>query len=151
MPKRRRNTNSTFCFFFSILLQLDDITVTLSFLECSFYMVLDKVDRSQGYIGVGKCDRSLPKSWYRFQGRAGKQMPQSCVPKHRCGTHAPGWLDGRHPKVSEGVVKRKVCFHWFQSCCRYSTFIRVRNCGAFYVYELDSTSHCWLRYCGDRM
>ncbi|XP_020618027.1 uncharacterized protein LOC110055930 isoform X3 [Orbicella faveolata] len=119
--------------------------------ECTFYQVLDRRDRAQGYIGVGKCDISLAKAWYRFKGRAGKQMPQSCVPKHRCGTHAPGWLDGQHPTMSEGAVKRKVCFHWSNSCCRYSSSIRVRNCGAFYVYELDSTGFCSLRYCGDRM
>jgi len=122
-----------------------------AFLECTFYQVLDRRDRAQGYIGVGKCDISLAKAWYRFKGRAGKQMPQSCVPKHRCGTHAPGWLDGQHPTMSEGAVKRKVCFHWSNSCCRYSSSIRVRNCGAFYVYELDSTGFCSLRYCGDRM
>lgn len=137
--------------FTILLLNWMMLLLLRSFLECSFYMVLDTLDRSQGYIGVGKCDISLAKSWYRFQGRAGMQMPQSCVPKHRCGTHAPGWLDGSHPKVSEGAVKRKVCFHWSQSCCRFSTYIRVRNCGAFYVYELDSTGFCSLRYCGDRM
>lgn len=124
---------------------------TVCFLECSFYKVLDNLDRSQGYIGIGKCDRSLLKGWYRFQRQAGKQMSQSCVPKQRCGTDAPGWLAEGHPKKSDGAVKRKVCFHWSYSCCRFSSYIRVRNCGAFYVYELDSTRFCSLRYCGDGM
>ena len=76
-------------------------------------------------------------------------MPDSCVPRQRCGTHAPGWLSGEHPTVAEGAVERKVCFHWTSGCCQLSTNIRVRNCGAFYVYRLNPPPACSLRYCGD--
>ena len=77
-------------------------------------------------------------------------MPDTCVPKQRCGTHAPGWLSGGHPTVAEGAVKRKVCFHWSSGCCQFSSNIQVRNCGAFYVYKLSPPPACSLRYCGDR-
>lgn len=150
VAKRKRNTSSTFNNIqHSVVTRLT--VVLLAFLECSFYKVLDELDRAQGYIGVGKCDRSLLKGWYRFQRHAGKQMPQSCVRKQRCGTDAPGWLAEGHPKKRDGAVKRKVRFHWSYSCCRFSSYIRVRNCGTFYVYELDSTRFCSLRYCGDGM
>ena len=75
-------------------------------------------------------------------------MPTSCVAKNRCGTHAPGWLNGQHPKVEEGVVTRQVCFHWGDNCCNWSNNVKVRNCGEFYVYELRKTPQCQLRYCG---
>ena len=120
------------------------------FSECLHYKNLTKFDRAKGYKGVAKCDRSLSRGWYRFQGLAGKQMPDACVPKQRCGTHAPGWLRGGHPTVTEGAVKRKVCFHWSSGCCQLSTNIRVRNCGAFFVYKLSPPPACSLRYCGDR-
>ncbi|XP_078357600.1 uncharacterized protein LOC144642507 isoform X1 [Oculina patagonica] len=127
------------------------LTPNPQFPECLHYKVLDESDRAQGYRrGVGKCDRTLSKGWYRFQGRAGKQMPDACVPKRRCGTRAPGWLSGGHPTVAQGAVQRTVCFHWRRSCCYWSTSIRVRNCGSFYVYELPPTPYCRLRYCGDR-
>ena len=119
------------------------------FSECVHYKSLTKFDRAKGYMGADNCDRSLSRGWYRFQGLAGKQMPDSCVPKHRCGTHAPGWLRGGHPTVAEGAVRRKVCFHWTSGCCQFSTNIRVRNCGAFYVYRLNPPPVCILRYCGD--
>ena len=77
-------------------------------------------------------------------------MPDSCVDKYYCGTHAPGYLTGGHPTVAQGIVSRKVCFHWSSSCCQWSQYIRVRNCGAFYVYELSKPPVCNLRFCGDR-
>ncbi|EDO26526.1 predicted protein, partial [Nematostella vectensis] len=74
-------------------------------------------------------------------------MPTSCVLEKRCGTHAPGWMVGAHPTVAQGLVTRKVCYHWTKNCCRWSNYIKVRNCGAFYVYQLPKTPVCWLRYC----
>ncbi len=126
--------------------------IVLSFFSgCFNFTILNEFDRAKGYKGViNKCDRSLLKGWYRFLGLAGKQMPDACVAIERCGTRAPGWLSGGHPTVAQGVVQRRVCFHGSYSCCRLSTSIRVRNCGAFYVYELTPTPGCYMRYCGDR-
>ncbi|XP_078356255.1 transmembrane protease serine 9-like isoform X2 [Oculina patagonica] len=126
-------------------------TTPVSALECSNYKSLNENDRSKDYKGVIKCDRaSFVKQWYRFEGGAGTHMPDKCVPTYYCGTHAPGWLSGAHPTVAEGAVQRKVCFHWTSNCCKWSTDIRVRNCGAYYVYELPPTQYCNLRYCGDK-
>ena len=97
-----------------------------------------------------KCDKNdLNPGWYRFTAGAGDKMPTSCPPKNRCGTHAPGWLNGNHPTVAEGIVTRQVCYHWSSSCCNWKNNIRVKNCGAFYVYELKKPPTCWLRYCGE--
>lgn len=81
-------------------------------------------------------------------GLAGDRMPDTCVPSYHCGTHAPGWLRGVHPEVSEGVVSRTVCFTWCNKCCRWRSRILVRNCGDFYVYKLQRAPKCKLRYCG---
>ena len=109
-----------------------------------------------GYTGQKpvRCDRNdiTPGSWYRFTGAAGDRMPTKCPKILRCGTHAPGWLNGSHPSVADGIVTRKVCFHWSNKCCRWSNNIRVKNCGAYYVYELQKPAlgkACSLRYCGE--
>ena len=94
------------------------------------------------------CDGNLATKWYRFSAAAGEVMPDSCVPTWRCGTHAPGWLNGKHPTEAEGVVSRQVCYHWISKCCNWKNNIRVRNCGGFYVYELTKPPACHLRYCG---
>ena len=83
-------------------------------------------------------------------GDAGTKIPNSCVPTQRCGTHAPGWMQGEHPKKEDGVVSRKVCFHWSGNCCRWSVMIQVRNCGGHYVYKLEKPPACFLRFCGDK-
>lgn len=88
-------------------------------------------------------------SWYRFTGEAGDRMPTQCVPRRHCGTHAPGWLQGSHPLVGEGVVKRTVCFSWRWDCCFWKQEVSVRNCGGFYVYRLQPPPVCRLRYCGN--
>ena len=75
-------------------------------------------------------------------------MSNECVPPYHCGTHAPGWLLGAHPEVSDGVVTRTVCFSWRNKCCRWRSQISVRNCGDFYVYKLQRAPKCKLRYCG---
>lgn len=54
-----------------------------------------------------------------------------------------------HPTVAEGIVSRQVCFHWSGNPCKWSRFIRVRNCGKYYVYLLFETPTCYLRYCGN--
>ena len=99
-----------------------------------------------------QCDqrhlKPLP-AWYRFTGVAGDRMPTYCVPKLRCGTHAPGWLNGSHPSVKEGIVTRRVCYHWGSRCCNWQNKIQIKNCGAFYVYRLVKPPVCWLRYCGN--
>ena len=121
--------------------------------ECSDYKVINDTTRSKElYGGPDKRDhvnRDFPTAgnWHRFMGEAGTVMPTSCVTMHHCGTHAPGWLEGSHPIVDKGAVTRKVCFHWTSNCCTWSTNIKVRNCGEFYVYKLEDTPVCRLRYC----
>ena len=51
--------------------------------------------------------------------------------------------------MAEGVVTRDVCYHWKSGCCQWTNNIQVKNCGAFYVYELQKTPVCFLRYCGE--
>ena len=121
--------------------------------ECKNYKRLDDNTRSvenkrQSYT----CDKSsqiADNTWYRLVGGSGTQLPTTCVPKLRCGTHAPGWIQGGHPSVADNVVKRKVCFHWSGNCCRWNRQIEVRNCGNFYVYKLMKPPVCHLRYCGE--
>lgn len=97
-----------------------------------------------------KCDgKDLPPGWYRFQGAAGYRMADKCIPMFRCGTDAPGWLSGTHPTVAEGLVTRNVCYNWHSNCCNLNNTIRVRNCGAYFVYELSYTPTCPARYCGN--
>lgn len=77
-------------------------------------------------------------------------MPTSPVPKNHCGTHATGWLNGQHPSKDEGAVSRKVCFHWSSRICNWQVNVKVRNCGAYFVYYLPKTPGCWFRYCGNK-
>ena len=117
---------------------------------CHNYTVLSEADRAQGHISSNyRSDRSdLVPGWYRFQGAAGDRMADKCVPMDHCGTQYPGWLSGAHPTVAEGVVIRRVCLSAEKCCYRYLN-IRLKNCGAYFVYALPRLYYSPSRYCGN--
>ncbi|CAH3143575.1 unnamed protein product, partial [Pocillopora meandrina] len=87
--------------------------------ECNQQKILNDSDRHSDFgRGDRKCDNHLTEDWYRFSAGAGTSIPTHCLPHHRCGTDLPGWMDGAHPTVDEGVVSRKVCFHGYE-CNQY--------------------------------
>jgi len=119
---------------------------------CKNYTVLSEADRAQGNAKSphNKSDSSLGTGWYRFQGAAGDRMPDKCVLGYRCGTEYPGWLNGAHPTVAEGVVYRTVCYNQgYIDCCGFINIIRAKNCGSYYVYELQRIPWSDTRYCGN--
>lgn len=135
--------NVDLLFFFTLFLVIP---------ECFQYKSLNGFDRRRDYDKYSrsgkKCDKDLTEDWYRFYGGAGTVMASSCVPTHRCNTDLTGWMEGSPPTVDEGVVRRKVCFHGYGSCCYKNVEINVRNCGPFYVYRLKKPTVCNSRYCG---
>ena len=72
---------------------------------------------------------------YRFVGAAGTRMPTTRVPAFRCGTDWPGWLDGAHPTVEDGKVKRTVCFGDRFTGYKSSNTISVKNCASYFIYD----------------
>jgi len=119
---------------------------------CHNYTVLSEADRAQGHISRDYgSDYNLVPGWYRFQGAAGDRMADKCIATDHCGTEYPGWLNDTHPKVAEGVVIRRVCFSGHSKCCYWYQNIRVKNCGAYFVYALPRLHyHRSSRYCGNR-
>ena len=117
---------------------------------CTNYTVLSEADRAQGNAQPphNRNDSGLVTGWYRFQGAAGDRMPDKRVLRYRCGTWNPGWLNGSHPTVAEGVVTRAVCYSHYNGCCWFSNTIKVKNCSSYYVYELHRTPR-YFRYCGN--
>ncbi|XP_068734085.1 peroxidasin homolog isoform X2 [Montipora capricornis] len=80
-------------------------------------------------------------------GDSGDQIPERCVPIDRCGTRAPGWLNGTHPSVQDGLQTAQVCYHWNNDCCQWKSNIKIRNCSSYFVYQLVKHPACNLRYC----
>ena len=121
---------------------------------CNNYKVLSEANRAQGHIVITasnyRCDRDdLVPGWYRFQGAAGDRMADKCVPENHCGSRSPGWLFGAHPSIAEGVATRRVCVSSPYTCCNSQKNSRIRNWGAYFVYELPRPFYCPLRYCSN--
>ena len=118
---------------------------------CYHYKNLSDANRKISYVpphGSELCDKQLPFGWYRFVGASGTKMPTTRVPAYRCGTDWPGWLNAAHPTVEDGEVLRSVCFSDRYTGCKYSKDISVKTCGTYFIYKLQKTPICSLRYCG---
>uniref|UniRef100_A0A3Q2DLH4 UMOD/GP2/OIT3-like D8C domain-containing protein n=1 Tax=Cyprinodon variegatus TaxID=28743 RepID=A0A3Q2DLH4_CYPVA len=98
-----------------------------------------------------KCDKNINwDGWYRFYlNQISASIPEHCVEKNRCGTHAPLFITEPHPSLINEIVTRNVCNHWSSSCCQFpSHTIMVKLCPAnFYIYKLQKPSVCSLAYC----
>ena len=79
---------------------------------------------------------------------AGVQMAFKPLTSGQCATVVTGWLSSAPPNMADGIVSGKVCFHWRSEACKWSQDIKVRNCGRFYVYKLQPTFGCPMRFCG---
>ena len=116
--------------------------------ECTSYTEISDRNRRAFFLGGSSCDSGIVKNWYRFKlPGANIRMAESCIPKQRCNTQAVGWLRTKHPRVADGIVNGDVCFHWQNNCCLWRNSIRIRNCDGYFVYELQPTPTCTLRYC----
>ncbi|KAF7705339.1 hypothetical protein HF521_020625 [Silurus meridionalis] len=120
---------------------------------CKNYKSLNQDWRATNYTTKKvSCDRNVQwKGWYRlfYRGKS-IQMPELCVKKEHCGTHAPLWLVGGHPRKRDGIVTRKVCGHWGNNCCAFkSPPIQVKACKNYYVYKFVQPLTCHLAYCAD--
>ena len=116
--------------------------------QCTSYVTVTDATRNIAYAGSSTCDSGLATNWYRLMGAAGTMMPTTPPPYSRCGTDAPGWLNGAHPTVPGDNVARTVCFNWSGNTCMWSRSIQVTNCNGFYVYQWGPSPVCNLRYCG---
>ncbi|XP_063416011.1 uncharacterized protein LOC134697657 [Mytilus trossulus] len=98
-----------------------------------------------GITGSAISDDRLATGWYRSNLTAGSDMTKDCPLLMRCGTTFPIWLNGTIPAVSDGEVERSVCkLSVSGSCCdsSYDTSsltIKIKNCGDFRVYYLDTS------------
>ncbi|MCI4384306.1 hypothetical protein PGIGA_G00037140 [Pangasianodon gigas] len=121
---------------------------------CYSYKSLNQDWRATNYsTRQVSCDRNVRwNGWYRlfYRGKS-IQMPELCVKRERCGTHAPLWLVGGHPRKRDGIVTRKICGHWNNNCCAFqSPPIQVKACqGNYYVYKFVQPLACHLAYCAD--
>ena len=133
------------------------------------YMVLDDVTRNIDYGGGNYCDKAgrwespdwHGSGWYRMKEPAGTRMPESDPGGDHCGTSASIWFNGTHPTAIGETIQGISCASHFRGSCYAREFIKIKNCGSFYLYYLPNSgtgssdahpsptdgSGCTRRYC----
>nr|XP_049576243.1 uncharacterized protein LOC125968838 [Syngnathus scovelli] len=127
---------------------------------CESYTVLNDDWRSTQFrynnSNQVKCDRNVQwRGWYRLVlGHNSARIPDRCIEKNMCGTHAPLWITEPHPTQSNVIASRTVCNAWSGECCHFPSHnIHVKLCSTassrYYVYKLVKPSTCALGYCAE--
>ncbi|XP_078330755.1 von Willebrand factor D and EGF domain-containing protein-like [Crassostrea virginica] len=106
----------------------------------------DIAKRSPTYSqdAVALCDRYLTPGWYSAKFH---EIPTTAPRLSACGTTYPYWMNDIAP-ANIGVPKSvQMCQVGFSSNCVRSHYIRMVNCGSFFVYELSPLDICNSAYC----
>eukprot|EP00794_Sanderia_malayensis_P016119 gene16119-17744_t len=107
---------------------------------CFAYSTLSDASRDINEMSSCSGTDTTLYGWYRFTGSAGEKMLDYCPYNYNnfeCGAFVKGWLQGRLPETYEGEVYRFVYFAKTTNCYLDSRQIKVKNCGAFYIYKLS--------------
>ena len=115
------------------------------------------------YAGVDpvKCDYTGSSStnsdwvgagWYRMMAPAGTRIPESTPGSYQCSTLKTGWLRGSHPTIAGQTTQVLYCFDGKgygsgYTDCSWSVKGKVTHCKDYFVYYLENTPTCTLRYC----
>ena len=96
------------------------------------------------------------EAWYRVMDDAGTRIPEDPFTSVQtdlyryCKTGCPGYLPrGSHPQnPGELVDNVKVCYNCNGNKCNYSNHaVKIRHCGAYFVYYLTKAHSTPMRYC----
>jgi len=96
----------------------------------------------------GSCDNTLATAWYRpDSGAHGGKIPTSAPATNTCGTSAVGWQNYASPSVKGSTTSGTMCFHWSGDGCMWNSQGQTTHCGDYFVYHLEKSPACSLRYC----
>ena len=134
--------------------------LNLELVGCNDYKILNEYKRNHQVKTSGsyRCDSTgvswatvSPQwhgdDWYRFLSPAGTRIAEEAPGYKYCGTAVTGWMQGSHPTSLGETVTRTVCFQGPSGTCSWSTEIKVRNCGQYFLYRLVNTPNCHAGYC----
>ena len=106
----------------------------------------DTTDKSKYSSTTLKSPGWVGPAWYRMPAGT-PRIPESSPGYIHCGTYGTGWLSGVHPTSPGARSNVKFCFDYGSNDCGYSNQGKVTNCGNYFVYYLENTPRCNLRYC----
>jgi hypothetical protein len=128
--------------------------------QCFTYTVINDATRTIRFGAGALCDGGgtpLAAGNYRFIASGNSTIPTSPPPVNSCDTAATGWYSATNDPVgSPGVMPGTIgqttsgfaCYNWSTTCtATWSNAMTVTNCDGYYVYFLNPSVTCSLRYC----
>ncbi|KAK3596910.1 hypothetical protein CHS0354_031689 [Potamilus streckersoni] len=115
-----------------------------SFDGCMSNIILPQlVQRDKSYTVIfGEqfvSDDTLIEGWYMVPSGFQVSTNTSNMYIGSCGTYFPIWLNGSHPFITGDEVEVTACRKTFFHLCESPFPVKIRSCGSYYVYYLNST------------
>lgn len=124
---------------------------------CTDYKSINDPYRSSKYkLKAGEralCDNLLAPGWYRFANKVGGKIPTTKPEPYHCGTVAPIWMKGTHPTTKGEETFALACTNINNRLggCMLPKPMSVKNCGEFFVYNLQPSGGCAMAYCAGNL
>jgi len=91
--------------------------------------------------------------WFRFAGKAGNKLLDTCPPPYSCGSHIRFWSNATMPSEVGVATQVTVYGSWTDDCFQFPIYIRVMRCSTpsqhDFIYQYANTSSiCYGSFCG---
>jgi len=93
------------------------------------------------------------RPWFRFAGKAGNKLLDTCPPPYSCGTHSGIWSNATMPSEVGVATQVRAYRSWTDGCYQYPIYIKVMRCSTpshhDFIYQYADTSNvCHYTFCG---
>jgi hypothetical protein len=98
--------------------------------------------RRVGVYNGNTCDSGFGNGWFRLGDQDYKYIPWWNTGVSTCSTSTSAWLNGRYPRISEGVITgQQICFSWYGNGCQWSASLSIVQCSVnsddFFLFRFE--------------
>jgi len=93
------------------------------------------------------------RPWFRFAGKAGNKLLDTCPPPDSCGSHSGIWSNDTMPSEVGVATQVRAYGSWLRGCYQHPIYIRVMGCSTpsqhDFIYQYaDTSTACHYSFCG---
>jgi len=92
------------------------------------------------------------RPWFRFAGKAGNKLLDTCPPPYSCGSDIGFWSNATMPSEVGVATQVTVYGSWTDGCFQFPIYIRVMRCSTpshhDFIYQYAGEDVCHYSFCG---
>ncbi|KAF6035055.1 UMOD [Bugula neritina] len=92
------------------------------------------------------------RPWFRFAGKAGNKLLDTCPPPDSCGSHSGIWSNATMPSEVGVATQVRAYGSWIDGCYQHQIYIKVMRCSTpsqhDFIYQYAGEDVCHYSFCG---